>query len=46
MKASRSQIGRLLDLKDSSVALGTLQRDAKFVGRSLQRTGTNTTRLH
>jgi antitoxin HicB len=32
---SRSQVSRLLDLKDGNVTLSTLQRAARIVGRSL-----------
>jgi antitoxin HicB len=36
MKTSRSQIGRLLDPRDGSVTLTTLQRAATIVGRKLR----------
>lgn len=36
MGTSRSQISRLLDPKDGNVTIGTLQRAAKEVGRSLR----------
>ena len=36
MKASRSQVGRLLDPKDGNVTLSTIQRAATIVGRKLR----------
>ena len=35
-ETSRSQISRLLDPKDGSVTITTLQRAAKIVGRTLR----------
>jgi len=36
MKTSRSQVSRLLDLKDGNVTIATLQRAAKVVGRMVR----------
>src|SRR3954452_13577807 len=36
MGTSRSQVGRLLDPKDSNVTLATLQRAAEIVGRKVR----------